>query len=131
MPRVVEDVDGQRRQGHLDAQLERGVRIAVKPRADEVGDLARVTVELDDVGALDLAQQRPSAALVDAEQAQDASTPLKLYEKRARFRDAATSPMKSTAARATACGKLRSGRTVENRAATSSRIASDMSVEAP
>ena len=55
-------------QVELDAPQQSGVRVGVEVGVDQIRDLARVAVELDQVGALDLAEVGPGAALVDAEQ---------------------------------------------------------------
>jgi hypothetical protein len=44
------------------------VRVGVEGGIDEVRDLPRMAVELDEVGALDFAEIRPGAALVGAEE---------------------------------------------------------------
>ena len=45
-----------------------GVGVGLEVGVDQVRDLARMAVQLDQVGAFDLAEVRPVAALVDAEQ---------------------------------------------------------------
>jgi hypothetical protein len=52
----------------LDASDERRVRVGDEVGIDEVGDLAGLAVELDQVGAFDLAQVGAGAALVGAEE---------------------------------------------------------------
>ena len=55
-------------QVELDAAQQGRVRVGVEVGVGQVRDLARMAVELDQVGALDLAEVGAGAALVDAEQ---------------------------------------------------------------
>ena len=55
-------------QVQLDAPKQGRVRVGVEVGIGQVRDLARMAVELDQVGALDLAELGPGATLVDAEQ---------------------------------------------------------------
>ena len=65
---VVDALDLAGPQVELDAPQQGRVRVGVEVGIDQVRDLAGLAVELDQVGALDLAEVGPGAALVDAEQ---------------------------------------------------------------
>ena len=66
--RVVGALDLAGPQVELDAAEQGRVRVGVEVGIGQVRDLARMAVELDQVGALDLAEVGAGAALVDAEQ---------------------------------------------------------------
>ncbi len=55
-------------QVQLDAPEQGRVRVGLEVGVDQVGELARMAVDLDQVGPLDLAEVRPAAALIDAEE---------------------------------------------------------------
>ena len=67
-PGVVDALDLAGPQVELDAPQQGRVRVGLEVGVDEIGDLARVPVQLDQVGPLDLAEVGAGAALVDAEQ---------------------------------------------------------------
>ena len=65
---VVDALDLARPQVELDAPQQGRVRVGLEVGVDEIRDLARVPVQLDQVGPLDLTEVGAGAALVDAEQ---------------------------------------------------------------
>src|SRR5208282_5021244 len=66
--RVVEAVELPRPERELDAAQQGRVRVGLEVGIDQVRDLPRMPVQLDQVRPLDLAQVRPGAALVNPQQ---------------------------------------------------------------
>jgi hypothetical protein len=67
-PGVIDALDLAGPQVQLDAPEQGRVRFGLEIGVDQVRDLARLAVQLDQVGALDLTEVGPGASLVDAEQ---------------------------------------------------------------
>jgi hypothetical protein len=64
---IVEAVDLAGAERELDAALERRVRVGLEIGIDEVRNLARLTVQLDQVGPIDFSQVCTGASLVNAQ----------------------------------------------------------------
>ena len=65
---VIEAIDLACRDRELDATQQRRVRVGLEFGVDEIRDLARLAVQLDQVGPVDLTEVGSGASLVDAEQ---------------------------------------------------------------